>query len=63
MTMFDLDSKIRALVENYGLGLILEQNEISERLIIEYLVDEKLIDLDDYFNLDAEMAEWKRIEE
>jgi|TARA_R110000796_G_scaffold11438_1_gene37972 hypothetical protein len=61
--MFDLDSKIRALVENYGLGLILEQNEISERLIIEYLVDEKLIDLDDYFNLDAEMAEWKRIEE
>ena len=61
--MFDLDSKIRALVENYGLGLILEQNEISERLIIEYLIDEKLIDLDDYFNLDAEMAEWKRIEE
>ena len=61
--MFDLDSKLRALVENYGLELILEQNEISERLIIEYLVDEKLIDLDDYFNLDAEMAEWKRIEE
>tara|TARA_R110000868_G_C10655082_1_gene745321 strand:- start:138 stop:323 length:186 start_codon:yes stop_codon:yes gene_type:complete len=61
--MFDLDSKISALVENYGLELILEQNEISERLIIEYLVDEKFIDLDDYFNLDAEMAEWKRIEE
>jgi hypothetical protein len=61
--MFDLDSKLRALVENYGLELLLEQNEISERLIIEYLVDEGLIDLDDYFNLDAEMAEWKRIEE
>ncbi len=61
--MFDLDSKIRALVENYGLELLLEQNEISERLIIEYLVDESLINLDDYFNLDAEMAEWKRIEE
>jgi hypothetical protein len=61
--MFDLDSKIVALVENYGLELLLEQNEISERFIIEYLVDEKLIDLDDYFNLDAEMAEWKRIEE
>ena len=61
--MFDLDSKISALVENYGLELILEQNEISERLIIEYLVDEKFIDLDDYFNLDAEIAEWKRIEE
>ena len=61
--MFDLESKIRALVENYGLELLLEQNEISERLIIEHLIDEKLINLDDYFNLDAEMAEWKRIEE
>ncbi len=61
--MFDLDSKLRALVENYGLELLLEQNEMSERLIVEYLVDEGLIDLDDYFNLDAEMAEWKRIEE
>ena len=61
--MFDLDSKIVALVENYGLELLLEQNEISERIIVEYLVDEKLIDLDDYFNLDAEMAEWKRVEE
>jgi len=61
--MFDLDSKIVALVENYGLELLLEQNEISERLIVEYLLDEKLIDLDDYFNLEAEMAEWKRVEE
>jgi len=61
--MFDLDSKLRALVENYGLELLLEQNEISERLIVEHLVDEGLIDLDDYFNLDAEMAEWKRVEE
>lgn len=61
--MFDLDSKIRALVENYGIELLLEQNEISERLVIEFLIEEKLIDLDDYFNLDAEMAEWKRIEE
>ena len=61
--MSDLDSKLRALVENYGLALLLEQNEISELLIVQFLIDEKLIDLDDYFNLDAEMAEWKRIEE
>jgi hypothetical protein len=31
--------------------------------MVQFLIDEKLIDLDDYFNLDAEMAEWKRIEE
>ena len=61
--MFDLDSKLRALVENYGLMLLLEQNDISEYLVIEWLVDEELIDLDDYFNFDAEMEHWKEQEE
>ena len=61
--MFDLDSKLRALVENYGLMLLLEQNDISEYLVIEWLVDEELIDLDDYFNFDAEMEHWKELEE
>lgn len=61
--MFDLDSKIRALVENYGLILLLEQNDISEGVIVEWLVDEGFIDLDDYFNFDAEMDHWKEMEE
>lgn len=61
--MFDLDSKIRALVENYGLVLLLEQNDISEGVIVEWLVDEGFIDLDDYFNFDAEMNHWKEQEE
>jgi|TARA_R110000787_G_scaffold35979_4_gene92071 hypothetical protein len=61
--MFDLESKIRALVDNYGLHLLLEQNEISEGFVIRYLVDENMIDVNEYFNLDAEIAEWKRIEE
>ena len=61
--MFDLDSKIRALVQNYGLELLLEQNEIPEEFVVAWLVDEKRIDVEDYFNLDAELEEWKRIEE
>jgi hypothetical protein len=61
--MFDFESKLRALVENYGLMLLLEQNEITEEFIIRFLVDENLIDFDDYINVDEEMQEWKRTEE
>ena len=61
--MFDLASKIRALVQNYGLEILLEQNEIPEEFVVAWLVEEKRIDVEDYFNLDAELEEWKRIEE
>ena len=61
--MFDLASKIRALVQNYGLELLLEQNEIPEEFVVAWLVEEKRIDVEDYFNLDAELEEWKRIKE
>jgi hypothetical protein len=61
--MFDLQSKITALAENYGLILLLEQNDISETLVIAYLIDEGLIDIDDYFNFDAEKRWWKEAEE
>lgn len=63
MTLFDLESKITALVENYGLQWLLEENEITDEFVIRYLVDEGLIDPKDYFNTDTEMEEWKRIED
>jgi hypothetical protein len=59
--MFDLESKLLALVENYGLMLLLEQNDIAEEFVIKMLVLEGLIDTGDYFNLDAELEEWKRM--
>jgi len=31
--------------------------------VVSWLVEEKRIDFEDYFNLDAELEEWKRIEE
>ena len=57
--MFTLDNKIEALVENYGIVLLLEQNEIAEGTVVRFLIDEGLIDLDDYFNLDAEYGWWE----
>jgi hypothetical protein len=57
--LFTLDNKIEALVENYGIVLLLEQNEITEGTVVRFLVDEGLIDLDDYFNLDAEYDWWE----
>lgn len=61
--MFDLDSKVAALVENYGIVLILEQNEITEEFVIRFLIDEGLIDLDEYFSTDADMEAWGMLEE
>lgn len=61
--MFDYDSKLRALVENYGLAFLLEENDISEEFVIRFLVDEGLISFEDYFNTDAEQRWWKEIEE
>ena len=61
--MFDFESKINALVENYGLSLILEQKEISEFHVIKLLVENDLVDLDDYINLDNEYKAWKEQEE
>jgi hypothetical protein len=61
--MFGLENKLNALIENYGLALLLEQNDISDYVVVLFLVEEGYIDLADYFNLDAELKEWKRIEE
>lgn len=61
--MFDYSSKIAALVNNYGLEILLEQNEISEEKVIQLLVDEGLIDFEEYFFLDDEYAAWEELEQ
>jgi hypothetical protein len=61
--MFDYESKLKALVENYGLAFLLEENDISEEFVIRFLVDEGMISFDDYFNTDEEQRWWKEIEE
>lgn len=60
--MLDQESKIVALIENYGVVLLLEQNDVSEYVVVKFLVEEGLLDLDDYFNFDSEIEEWEKNE-
>ena len=61
--MFDHDSKIEALVGNYGLKLLMEQNDLDEEAIIRKLVDDGTINMNDYFYLDVEIKQWKEQEQ
>ena len=63
LTMLDEESKIRALADNYDLEFLLEESDVRVIHVIKYLVDEGFLDLDDYFNFDAEIEEWRRLEE
>ena len=63
LTMLDEESKIRALADNYDLDILLEESDVRVIHVIKYLVDEGFLDLDDYFNFDAELEEWRRLEE
>ena len=42
-------NKVEILAEFYPLQDILEQNDIQNSVVVQYLVDEGLIDLEDYF--------------
>jgi len=41
--------KIQILADNYPLVDLLEQNDVEEYAVVQWLVEEGLIDLDDYF--------------
>jgi S-adenosylmethionine synthetase len=45
---------IQALADNYPLEDLLEQNDIEAYVVVKYLVDEGLIDLEDYYFKDTE---------
>lgn len=52
--MRPIDSEaIKILLDDYGLEMILLQNDIEEYFILEYLVNEGLVDLDEYFFTDG----------
>ena len=61
--MLDEESKIRALADNYDLEFLLEESDVRVIHVIKYLVDEGFLNLNDYFNFDVELKEWRRLEE
>ena len=61
--MLDMEDKLEALLQNYGMDTLIEQSEINPLVIVRSLVEEGWIDLEEYFNLDAEEEYWKELEE
>ena len=49
-----MDRQIELLVENFGLERLLIQNDISEYSVVKLLLEEGLIDLDDYMFEDTD---------
>lgn len=63
MTMFDLDSKIRTLSQDFDLEWLLEDSDISVEHVIRMLVDEGLLDPNEYVDTTNEEEEIGRWEE
>jgi len=50
--------KIQILADSYFLEELLHQNDVEERVVVKWLVEEGLLDLDDYFGFeDVEVGE------
>lgn len=53
-----LEDKAFILARDFGLELLLEQNDIEEEKVVLVLIELGLIDLDEYFYKDTEEAIW-----
>jgi len=50
--------KIQILADSYPLEDLLEQNDVEEYVIVQWLVEEGMLDLEDYFGFeDVEVGE------
>lgn len=62
MTMFDLESKIRTLAQDFDLLWLLEENDIAVEHVIRLLIDEGLIDPNEHVdttNEEEELWSWE----
>lgn len=46
---FDYQGQLDLLIQSYGLAQLLEQNDITENVVLELLIERGDIDLGDYF--------------
>ena len=49
-----MDEQLEMIVESYGIDLLLELNDINPVYVLKWLVEEGLIDLDDYIEQEEE---------
>ena len=61
--MFDYESKLDTLAEDFDLIWLLEENDISIRHVIKLLVEEGLIDPNKYIDVYNEERTWAEWEE
>lgn len=54
-----LEDKATILARDFGLEILLEQNDITEEKVVEILIELGLIDLDEYFYKDTDQAIWE----
>lgn len=54
-----LSEKASILARDFGLELLLEQNDLEEETVVLILIEHGLIDLDEYFYRDSEEAIWE----
>ena len=47
-----MEEQIKLLMSSYSLELLMEENDITEESMVEYLVDSGLVDLEDYFDVE-----------
>jgi len=61
--MFDLESKINALAEDYGMEAIMEMLDLTPYAVVKSLVESGLVDTDEIIRQTEEMDWWKELEE
>lgn len=49
-----MEQMIKMLLDSYGLEELLEENDITEEVVVEILINRKLINLEDYFDLEEQ---------
>lgn len=47
-----MEQMIKMLLDSYGLEELLEENDITEEVVVEILINRRLINLEDYFDLE-----------
>jgi len=61
--MFDLESKINAMADDYGMDALIEMLDLTPYAVVKSLVQTGLIDPDDIIRQTEEMDWWKELEE
>lgn len=49
-----MEAKIKLLTEHYSVDDLLEQNDIEAQVVLAWLAEEGLIDVEDYFYTDID---------